>query len=149
MHILGINNLGKSTNQDNCCFQESWSSAQIYPSKSIPARGCDISFNCSFHGSQKPQGLYNSARIETTIRRVRIALFMRRPASSKVTTGKTLDFFAPQIFLFKIGKSRVQNILFRIPLVPKQFHMYSIRTSLFSRCCSTIDYVLEAKTSLL
>ena len=59
-----------------------------------PARVCDISFNSNFQGSQNPHGSYNSARIETTVLRVRVTLFNSRPASANVTTGKSFDFFA-------------------------------------------------------
>ena len=119
MHILGTDNLGKLTSLDNCCFQRTWSSAGIYSSQHIPVSDCDISFNWSFQGSQNPQGSYNSARIETAIRQVRVTLFIRRPVSSSVTTGNILDFFPPQTFLFKLSSVtpgyRISN---------SEFHLY-------------------------
>ena len=61
-----------------------WNHKKKYQRESVTY----VSFNCSFQGSQNPQGSYNSAMIETTILRVRVTLFSSRPASANVTTGK-------------------------------------------------------------
>ena len=93
MHIFGIDNLEKSTLIVVVSRDPGFLPEYIHPSPYQQVIVVEVS----------TQGSYSSAKSETTIVLVKVTLFIRRPESSKVITGSTLDFLALQTFLFRLS----------------------------------------------